>query len=228
MRKSMNKRNCATLALAVGLLWSSRAQAAPISYQADSFLGPPGIMMQRVVALPDLTGGGRISLGEDYLGRPDPSKATYPPTVQPIDQDFTFSIREQPVPGQTDALAGYALLTVHGHVTGSILGPSGMPPRNGGSYSGTATSIDVATNLPGVIPQQLLDLASHPERIHISGDDSWSFSTGEAFIEVGLTIDLRLPAAIPEPTTLVTFAVILTCWGLFRKQVGVASRHNAW
>jgi hypothetical protein len=199
------------------------AQASPISFQADSFLGPPGTWMGEVAPLPDLSVGGSVPLGVDPLIRPDPSSVTYPPQSQPINEPFSFAIRELNVPGQTDALSGYTLLTVYGQVTGSILGASGVPPRNGGSFSGVATRIDV-TSLPGVtVPQQLLDLASHPERIHITGVDTWLFSTDQAAIDVSLTIDPPpLPAAIPEPTTAVTIIVgfiLAACrWHVVRSQ----------
>jgi hypothetical protein len=179
--------------------------ASPIAFQADSFLGPPGTMMQTVVPLPDLVTGGTVPLGVDYLGRSDASQASNAATVQPIDQEFTFTIREPIIQGQTNPLAGYSLLWVNGRITGSIVENSGFPPRDGGSFSGAATTITVL-HAPGAIPQELLDLASHPERIQITGVDGWLASTQEAVIDVALTIDppSPLPTAAPEPSTAIT------------------------
>jgi hypothetical protein len=202
--------------------------ASPIAFQADSFLWLPGTMMQTVVPLPDLVTGGTVPLGVDYLGRPDPSQASSPATVQPIDQSFTFTIREPIVQPQTNPLAGYSLLRVSGRITGSIQENSGFPPRNGGSFSGAATSITVLT-APGPIPQELLNLTSHPERIQITGVDGWLASTQEAVINVTLNIDPRapLPAAAPEPSTAVTMVVGFIAAALMgRRTRGLQSRFS--
>jgi hypothetical protein len=197
--------------------------AAPVSFQADSFFGLPGTQELTIVPLPDLTTGGRVLLGVDILPRALPSQLSYPRSVQPIDERFEFAIREQSSPGQSEALAGYTLFVVSGHVTGSIVGPSSLPPRNSGSFSGVADSVDIAT-VPGHIPQQLLELAAHPERIHVEGVDGWGPSTEQAEIDVWLKLDpSTLPAAIPEPSTAATVAVGITAV-LWRRRSRVAGR----
>jgi hypothetical protein len=193
------------------------AQSAPMAFQAQDFLNVPGVyLMSTIAPLPDLSTGGRVALTDYILPLVNGSPGTYPPILTPIDSNFTFNIRllnsdKMTAPDPTKPLLGYALLTISGQATGSIYGPTGNPPRNGGSFSSDNISVQVNDQW-GPLPQQLLDLASHPERIHINGTNDWQY--GRAVIHVSLTIDPPPPAPVPEPTAAAPWLVGLAVLAL--------------
>jgi hypothetical protein len=194
---------CLFLSLVVVADLMPAAFSAPMSFQAQDFYNVPGVyLLGTVTPLPSLSTGGTVAVWDYDLPSLNGASGSYPPVTTPIDQNFSFTIRElgsdkMTAPDLTNPLLGYALLTVSGHATGSIYGPTGMPPRNGGSFSSSDISIQ-AQNQSGPLPQELLDLANHPERIHIDGTNDWQ--DGHAVIHVTLTTDPPLEAAVTEPT----------------------------
>lgn len=197
------------------------AAADPISYIASDFVGYPGYRYNEVVNLPSLTTGGTVALPDGDLGMPQPDpNQSYPVAAQtPIDERFSFHLGVPGVPGSSAPFStDIPFLDIEGHVTGTIFGPGGMPLRYWGNFEGTATSINVlgAGVSPGTaIPPELLDLAAHPERIHISAVVSGG---SRPFWQTTLTIDPPSTASVPEPTSLAAFLASIVGLGWHRRR----------
>jgi len=191
------------------IAFNRAALADPISYTytASEFIGLGGLSYWSTpVTLPDLSQGGTVSLGTGTPAAigpwiPDDSGTIH----QTIDNGFSFSLRFFPSGTTPDSML--PRLDVEGHVSGHLEStPSG--DREGGSFVGTATSVNlIGDHGSNTIPQPLLDLLAHPGRIHVFAD-----SPGYVLsqFDTMLTIDPPSPQSIspvPEPSVLETLLV---------------------
>jgi hypothetical protein len=130
----------------------------------------------------------------------------WPTTLQTIDNLFSFQLRYHPTGSPQDW--SLPRLDVVGHVMGNYV-YTAYNEREGGSFTGSITSINLL-NFSGTtdIPQPLLDLIHHPERIHVSGTGP---GTIDSHFSTYLTIDppAPAPAPVPEPSALATFLALV-------------------
>ncbi|MFI5454880.1 MAG: PEP-CTERM sorting domain-containing protein [Isosphaerales bacterium] len=182
-----------SLAFIAGL--NSEALADPIQYVAEVY-GAPWVSVGTGISV-DLSKGGTYSLDSTSLNSPystlfgtnnssslNSTGYVYVGTYVPSGPSGTGSVWVQI--GVTVPISG----SVNGNLTSSDLH---------GGYSGTGASAGFFPYSPSPsldIPQPLLDLIAHPDRIHVQalvtgGHDNDLVST--------LTID---PLSIPEPTAL--------------------------
>jgi hypothetical protein len=192
------------------------AQASPIVYEFDSGNFSYGIM-------PDLNSGGTVTLGGNPGIFPTLSSSSTVVT-QNLNQDFAFEVRYYP----TGAPQHYSTfnrgnplygLVVTAHLTGSTdYDPNASyVDRVGGGFTSSITSVVVDPSIgllhqPGDLPQPLLDLLQHPERIHLSSP--WQLGRPGTLPQAYLTIDPANP--VPEPTTLATITMGLGGLALLR------------
>jgi hypothetical protein len=160
------------------------------------------------------------SLGTTSSGGNDP----WPPTTYPVDGAFSFLVGVL-APGSTDQYEG-PWLVVNGTVNGSITGPSGLPARWSGGYSGTATSVSVQdASSPQALAQMsppLLDILNHPDHFHINV----LVDGGNAnLLDTTLTFDPPAATEAPEPTALATLLVAAAGLAL-RARFGLPRRED--
>jgi hypothetical protein len=196
-----------TLGFASVLVLHASAAADPIVYEFDSGNFSYGIM-------PDLDAGGTISLAGPVAIFPNLSSPSSF-VSQPINEDFSFEIRYYgsggPPQDYTAFNRGSPLygLVVTAHLSGSAdFDPNASyGDRVGGGFNAAVTSVAVDPALamlgqPADLPQPLLDLLNHPERIHLTSP--WQLGRPGFVPQIDLTID---PASsIPEPSTLVVLS----------------------
>jgi len=206
-----------SVGLAIFFMSGKSIQADPIQLFFQEIVGPDLNIFNRTVTLPDPSHGGSVELGQMPLGATSSfGQYPYPPPVQSVNGLFGFQVGEAAPPGSSDQWKG-AAISVTGNISGTITGPSGLPPRDSGTLSGTATSAQVlyGQNLADV-PAPLLDILNHPDHFHLS-----AVVTGgnENLLDFTATFDppSPLPSAIPEPTALATLVIALS---------GLALRHR--
>ena len=193
------------------------AVASAISYAAEDWshwgmsAGGGPTRTGTVVPLPDLSAGG-AGLVNSYTLNWGPGYAQAQSIGSYTNPSFEFTIREQ---SSSDPSTSPSLL-VTGHLNGTFVLAPGAPPPNQFNFSGEATSIQVVDPSGATIPQDLLDLAGNPGRIHIVGIGSEGTDSGS--VRVYLTIDPSSgpPHPIPEPAPIMTFAIPLTGLILYR------------
>ena len=212
------------LGLAALLTVASTGWADPIVADIDSGNFSYGV-------IPDLNAGGSITFGGQSMIYAMPTSSnTF--VSNPINQDFSFEINYYP----GGLPANYSTynrgnpdqgLVVTAHLTGSVdYDPNASyVDRSGGGFTATITSVTPSPYLgefgsPTTIPQPLLDLIQHPERIHLSSP--WQLGRPGTVPAVYLTIDPASIAAVPEPTALAT--LILGLSGLALRRGGRASK----
>src|SRR5262249_21351948 len=115
----------------------------------------------------------QASIGSEHLPRQMadfglPYGVDYAQQTMPINSNFTFELGMAD-PSKTQPSFIGPWLTIDGHVQGSVSGPEHKSQLSGG-FSGVASSVSVNGDPSGdPIPQALLDLVQHPERVHIAG-----------------------------------------------------------
>jgi hypothetical protein len=175
---------------------------------------------ERPIALPDLSTGGSVLLGSSYdlpsgwdqwtLTDPGNSRAGISPKSA-LDVNSDFGLTIQLDFANTDTTVS---LTASGTVTGHLT--QDEPGwRYAGGYSGVANGFDPNyfyypyQSGPIDLPQPILDLIQHPERIHVSGS---AHGVGGFFTyATTLTIDPPSPSSptvVPEPSTWTLFFVL--------------------
>jgi hypothetical protein len=214
----------------ITLSLSTGAFADPVAYNytASEYVGLGGLSYWSApVTLPDLSQGGTVSLG---LGTPAAIGAWTPDqngTIhQTIDNGFSFQLRYFPEGTAPDP--SLPRLDVEGHVSGYLNStPSG--DREGGSFTGTVTHINLIDGQGGNnIPQPLIDLLAHPERIHITAN-----SPGYVLsqLDTMLTIDpasAQFITPVPEPTTLASVAVFACGIAIRRTVIRASARRSSY
>jgi hypothetical protein len=177
-----------SLGLAIVLTFHPSARADPITYTASQFvdLGGLGYESDPVTLAP---------------------WGNWPTTLETIDNLFSFQLRYHPTGSPQDW--NLPRLDVVGHVTGNYVYTK-YNEREGGSFTGSITSINLL-NSSGTtdIPQPLLDLIHHPERIHVSGSAPGTILSQ---FSTYLTIDPPAPAPVPEPPAMTTFLALIGAW----------------
>ncbi|MGO9465528.1 MAG: hypothetical protein ACLQVF_15400 [Isosphaeraceae bacterium] len=197
----------------LGLCCSGRSAAASaITYAAENWSGWGGTSQpSTVIPLPDLSTGG-TTLVNSYTLNWGPGYAQPQVITQLTNPSFQFTIEEQ---SSSDSSTSPSLL-VTGHINGTFLIAPGAPQPNFFNYSGEATSIQIVDPSGATIPQDLLDLATNPARIQVVGIGTEGQDSGS--VQVYLTIDPSTgpPHAIPEPASLLTFAIPLAAFFLYK------------
>jgi hypothetical protein len=200
--------------VAFHLVFELSASAAPLSYAytASEFVGLGGLgYWTPSVTLPDLSQGGTVTLG---IGIPDAIGPWAPDSNgtihQTIDNGFSFQLRYGPTGSPQDLLL--PRLDIEGHVSGNLY-TTPVGDRHGGDFVATLRSINLINPQGSTdIPQPLLDLLAHPDRIQISAS-----SPGYALSQFTtmLTILPQSPGSVSEvaePTALAT--VLLAAGGI--------------
>jgi hypothetical protein len=187
------------------------AHASPITYVAENWSGWGTSQPGTVVPLPDLSAGG-TTLVNSYTLNWGPGYAQPQVITSLTNPSFQFTISEQ---SSSDPSTSPSLL-VTGQINGTFLLAPGAPQPNFFNYSGSATSIQIVDPSGATIPQELLDLASKPTRIHLVGIGTEGTDSGS--VQVYLTVD---PASgplypVPEPAALLIFAIPLAGFFLYR------------
>ncbi len=181
--------------LALVALLNTSVHGSPIQYTA-TVAGAPEIWSW--ITLPvDLVQGGSSELGS--------------PALAPISTygSLEWSTRSIPLDGNAaviisakdpaDPTKYLGSVDVAVPIVGSISG-NGVTSNLGGGYSGTGV-LAADGSLPGVTPAPLLDLVSHPDRVHLS-----AYVTGGhmSYLLTTLSIDPPVQVFVPEPSVLAT------------------------
>jgi hypothetical protein len=196
------------LGLLLSAVFSSPVFGDPLRLTASYFIGLEGVNWPTVAAGIDPSQAYQASIGSEHLPRQmtdfgPPYGFDYAQHTMPINSNFTFELgMADPSKAQPSFLGPWLLIA--GHVQGSVIGPAHQSHMNGG-FSGVASSVSIIGDPPGVpVPQALLDLAHHPERVHISG-----IVTGGALNLLQTQLEISPPVLAPEPSTVAVFVVVL-------------------
>jgi hypothetical protein len=157
------------------VMWGRAAEADPIRlYFHEGFAGDGGVGSIGLEGLLDLNysarGGSLEWIGGSLGNTSSDVSYPWPPPTYPIDGFFSVIVGLA-APGTTDQFAGPAL-DVMAPVTGTIIGPRGLPGRWSGGYSGTATSVSPGFSATpqdlSQLPAPLRDILNHPDHLHIN------------------------------------------------------------
>lgn len=218
-----------SLALILGLPLS--IQASSIRYQPDDEIRGLRIDWHspRQSFVENLSQGGSGELGRGYMPPGTTAEKPYidydgtETTKYTIASDFNFTLRRY-VDGINDPDEPY--LEISGHVTGRAskdLYPTSDRHTFSGEYGGTATLIAIQN--PGnakAIPQSMLDLVAHPERVHVHAGIGGSRRRDDFVVE--FRIDPS-PVPVPEPTTLVVFTLACVFYAAGRLKPSIKGIH---
>ncbi len=197
-------------------LTGSAARASEIVYEATFFQAIEGVPSRWIATDPvDITNGGTYLINSEDLTSPSSwsGGVDYTPITpnQPFEHGFVFELG---VKGDPGPFQGMSWAPADGTVSGEI-----DSSNNGTQFSGGFTARDISFHSTLPVPQALLDLIQHPERIHING-----VVNGNQ-LEVSLTIDPsnsaveptnpgsgsdQPPVFIPEPGSLAVWMVVLS------------------
>jgi hypothetical protein len=180
--------------LALVALLNTSVHGSPIQYTAF-VAGAPQIWSQTQLPV-DLAQGGSYELGSPPLAPTSSDSVAWSTRSISLDGNATVSFGAWDPADPTKYLGGVSVAVPFG---GSISG-TGVTSNLGGGYSGTGV-LAADNSLPGVTPAPLLDLVSHPDRVHLS-----AYVTGGhmSYLLTTLSIDPPVQVFVPEPSVLAT------------------------
>jgi hypothetical protein len=182
--------------LALVALLNTSVHGSPIQYTAF-VAGAPQIWSQTQLPV-DLAKGGSYELGSPPLAPTSFDSVAWSTRSISLDGNATVSFGAWDPADPTKYLGGVSVAVPF---RGSIFGDGTTSDLQGG-YSGTGVSAQ-ASSFPGVsLPGPLLDLVSHPDRVHLS-----AYTTGGHMSYLLTTLSIDSPvqlAPVPEPSVLAT------------------------
>jgi hypothetical protein len=186
-----------TVILFASLAASTQASVIPFSARASNL---PVIGTTTTPPF-DLSQGGTFSLGSPQLIGDQYTALWWTHNSVPIDGSVAVDVMSLPTPGLPAGVSYSAqiMVPIHGDIHGD-----GLTSDLQGGYSGTGASARSFYTPGTVLPQDLVDLLAHPERIHLNAITSGGHNN---FLVTSLTIDGLQPAPVPEPSVLCVLVV---------------------
>ncbi len=216
----------ASIGISILVASGASLRADPIQLAFHEIVIDPNLSLpDTTITLPNWNGGQSGILGEIELGHTsDGIQYPYPPSQQTINGTFGFLAGQAAAPGSNQQFSG-SVIEVSGNITGTLIGPSGLPPRDSGQLSGTATSVTMFDgDSPANLPPALLDLVNHPDHLHLSAVVT---DGNENILQFTLSLDTPAEVPAPEPSALATLATAGAGLVLVRSMAAPRSGNHA-